>query len=75
MARRKNEQEPTPLVTIPCGCQYATAPAHVLGPTIPCEEHRTMTCARCGGVAYVSPIGLVCGKCSFGKSKSEGEGE
>ena len=53
------------IVTAPCGCQYASKGAK--GPVAACEEHRYITCARCGGRAEISPIGTLCLRCTFGK--------
>lgn len=57
------------LQTIPCGCQYVSGDR---APTIPCSEHRYITCGGCGGRAEVTPIGVLCLKCTFGKEDNNG---
>ena len=54
------------LVTIPCGCQYDTDGTIV----IPCKLDRYITCARCGDKAEVSPIGVLCLRCTFGRPRA-----
>ena len=51
------------LVTIPCGCQYMGSGA---APVAPCIEHRYITCGRCGDQAEVTPVGVLCLRCTFG---------
>lgn len=53
------------LITIPCGCQYVDGDK---APTIPCAEHRYITCGKCGGRAEITPIGVLCMTCTFGKA-------
>lgn len=46
----------TATVTIPCGCVYFESTARA--PMSACEEHRWITCARCGGKAEVTFLGV-----------------
>ena len=50
------------IVEMDCGCQYVDA----FAPMIACYDHRYMRCAKCGGWAEVSPIGMLCLHCTFG---------
>lgn len=53
------------LVTIPCGCVFDKRSARY--PVRPCPEHEHVTCGGCGGQATVSPIGVLCLHCTFGR--------
>lgn len=51
------------IVTADCGCEYVDARA----PMVACEAHRYITCGGCGGQAEVTPIGVLCLRCTFGQ--------
>lgn len=53
------------IVELGCGCQYVDA----FAPVMACDAHRYITCGKCGERAEVSPIGLLCPKCTFGAVK------
>lgn len=53
---------PLQIVTLDCGCDYGRDG----GIIVPCEGHRYITCGRCRGRAEVSPIGVLCPRCTFG---------
>lgn len=58
---RERDIDMIQLVKTPCGCQYAKDGTIV----IPCAEDRYITCAKCGGRAEVSPVGILCLRCTF----------
>lgn len=56
------------LVTLPCGCKFAGTGER---PVITCQDHKYITCANCGGQAEVTPIGVLCLRCTFGRETEE----
>lgn len=50
-------------VTLDCGCLYVRDGKLLHG----CEEHGEVTCGKCGFRATLTPIGVLCSRCTFGR--------